>query len=105
MNYRINLDTAGDLRLSAAYNTTNNDIERIAATPPQLAAFQSVLFDRIERRRIECGQPRNNYRFSANWSQSRLGGVARASRYGQYCSVDRAVVDQDFKPEWWWTRR
>ena len=27
------------------------------ATPPQLAGFSSVLFDRIEQRRIECGQP------------------------------------------------
>lgn len=98
--YRADLGDGGNLRLSASYNTTDNTIRRIADTPPQLAGFQSVLFDRIEVRRIECGQPHNNYRVSGDWSRSRFGGVARLARYGKYCSVDRAVVDQDFSAEW-----
>jgi iron complex outermembrane recepter protein len=100
VSYRVPLETAGDLRLSAAYNNNENDIRRVAATPAPLAGFEQVLFDRIERRRVECGQPRNNYRLSGMWSRSKLSGNARASRYGQYCIVDRAVVDQDFEPEW-----
>lgn len=98
--YSVDLRAASRLRLSAAYNTTDNEIRRIADTPPQLAGFQSVLFDRVERRRIECGQPRNNYRFSGDWNRGRFGSVARLARYGQYCIVDRAVVDQDYSPEW-----
>ena len=98
--YRTELGAGGRLRLSAGYNTTDNEILRIADTPPQLAGLQSVLFDRLERRRIECGQPRNNYRFSGDWSRDRLGLVGRLARYGQYCSVDRAVVDQNYSPEW-----
>jgi iron complex outermembrane receptor protein len=100
VSYRVPLEAAGDLRLSAAYNNNDNDIQRVAATPAPLAGFEQVLFDRIERRRVECGQPRNNYRLSGTWSRSKLSGNARASRYGQYCIVDRAVVDQDFEPEW-----
>lgn len=87
-------------KTSAAYNTNKNKILRIADTPPQLAGFQSVLFDSIETRRIECGQPRNNYRLVGELTGASFGGIVRASRYGQYCLVDRAVVEQDFEPEW-----
>ncbi len=100
VNYRIPLDTAGDLRLTAAYNTTDNDILRVAATPAPLAGFEQVLFDGIERRRVECGQPRNNYRFAGAWNRRGLAGNVRAARYGEYCIVDRAVVDQNYEPEW-----
>ncbi|MDQ3419922.1 MAG: TonB-dependent receptor [Acidobacteriota bacterium] len=98
--YRTDLGDGGRLRLSAAYNTTDNDIRRIADTPPQLTGLQSVLFDSIERRRIECGQPRNNYRFAGDWNRSRFGATARLAQYGDYCIVDRAVVPQDFSAEW-----
>ncbi len=87
-------------KASAAYNQNRNEVLRIADTPPQLAGFQSVLFDAIEVRRIECGQPRNNYRMTGELTGMRLGGIVRASRYGQYCLVDRQVVPQDFEPEW-----
>ena len=99
-NYRVPLDVGGDLHLSAAYNTTDNDIRRVAATPAPLAGFEQVLFDRIERRRVECGQPRNSYRLAGTWTRTALSGNLRAARYGQYCIVDRAVVDQDYEPEW-----
>ena len=99
-SYRVALDTAGDLLLSAAYNTTANDILRVADTPAPLAGFEQVLFDRIERRRVECGQPRNNYRLAGTWTRSVVSGNLRAARYGEYCIVDRAVVDQNFEPEW-----
>ena len=99
-SYRIPLDAAGDLLLSAAYNTTDNDIVRVADTPAPLAGFEQVLFDRIERRRVECGQPRNNYRLAGTWTRTVLSGNVRAARYGEYCIVDRAVVDQNFEPEW-----
>ena len=54
-NYRIALERGGDLRLRAGYNNTRTKIVGDVATPPQLAGFESVLFDRIEQRRIECG--------------------------------------------------
>ena len=47
------------------------------ATPPQLAGFESVLFDRIERRRIECGQPQDSVRLGGDWRRSRLGRQRR----------------------------
>jgi iron complex outermembrane receptor protein len=88
------------LRMSGAYNLNRNKVLRVADTPPQLAGFEAVLFDRVERRRIECGQPRNNYRFTGELTGGRIGGTLRASRYGEYCIVDRNVVDQSYAPEW-----
>jgi iron complex outermembrane recepter protein len=69
-------------------------------TPPQLAGLEEVLFDATERRRIECGQPENNLRLSADWDRNRTFANLRGSRYGEYCLVDRFVVPQTFGAEW-----
>jgi iron complex outermembrane receptor protein len=53
--YRVALASAGDLRFHAGYNNTHTKIVGAVITPPQLAGFDQVLFDRIERRRIDCG--------------------------------------------------
>ncbi len=100
VTYRTELADRSRLKLQAAYNTTDNDIRRISPTPPQLVGFESVLFDRTERLRVECGQPRNNLRFSGDWNRRRFGAVGRLARYGKYCLVDRRTVDQEFSAEW-----
>jgi len=90
----------GSLNLSAGYNSTENKVTRVAPTPPQLAGLQEVLFDSIERRRVECGQPENSLRLSADWDGGSLFGTLRGARYGEYCLVDRQVVNQTFGAEW-----
>jgi iron complex outermembrane receptor protein len=101
-NGRAGLGSAGTLALQAAFAHSQNGIRRIAATPPQLAAFQSVLFDRLEQRRLTCGQPKDNLRLTTDWRGGDLGATARASRYGTYCSIDSAnpANDQTFGAEW-----
>ena len=99
-NYRIRL-RAGDVQLRAAYNNTNTDIVGTVATPPQLAAYASVLFDRIEQRRIECGQPQDNLRIGGDWRGRRFGvdlngpGMARsAASHIQLMIRDREVANR-----------
>jgi iron complex outermembrane receptor protein len=112
-SYRINMTSAGTLRLSAAYSgplgaktdgTEPYYATRIVgtiATPPQLSGLEATLFDRIERRRIECGQPKDNMRLGADWSRSGFSGSVRASRYGEYCSFTaRPQDDQIYSPKW-----
>ena len=100
MGYTLRLPSAGTLKLSAGYNSTENEIVGAVTTPPQLAGLEEVLFDAIERRRVECGQPEDNLRLAADWSRDKVFGNLRGSRYGEYCLVDRQVVPQTFSAEW-----
>ena len=100
-NYRITLEPAGELRLRASYNNTRSTIVGTIATPPQLIGLESVLFDRIEQRRIECGQPRDSLRLGGNWRRRRLGANVDLARYGQYCSFTlNPADDQQYGAKW-----
>jgi len=90
----------GRLNLTLGYNHTRNEVTRVAPTPPQLAGLQEVLFDAIEFRRVECGQPKDNLRLGADWDGGSLFAGVHGARYGEYCLVDRQVVPQTFEPEW-----
>jgi hypothetical protein len=99
-NYHILPATAGDVRLRAGYNNTRSKIVGSVATPPQLAGFESVLFDRIERRRIECGQPKDSLRLGGDWHRNRLGVSLDAGRYGEFCSFTLTPSDdQTYAPK------
>ena len=53
---------SGRVDLSAAYSNNKTKIVSTAPTPSQLTGLGGILFDRGERRRTECGQPRDNIR-------------------------------------------
>ncbi|MEP6918180.1 MAG: TonB-dependent receptor, partial [Acidobacteriota bacterium] len=100
-SYRIALDTAGDVRLRAGYNTTRSTIVGSVATPAQLIGFESVLFDRIERRRIECGQPKDSVRLGGDWRRHRLGMDLDLARFGEFCSFTlNPADDQEYAARW-----
>lgn len=100
-SYRVALAAAGDVRLHASYNNTKTKIVGAVATPPQLAGFEQVLFDRVERRRIDCGQPRDSFRIGGDWSRSRWGANTNIARYGEYCSfTSNPADDQTYTPKW-----
>ena len=99
--YNWNLGSAGRLELTAAYSKSENEIVRVSDTPPQLAGFSEVLFDRVVRRLTICGQPEDNLRLGAHWQKDRLGFLVRTNRYGEYCSfTNPAAFDQTFSAEW-----
>jgi iron complex outermembrane receptor protein len=102
-NYRVALAGAGDIRLNASYNNTKTEIVGSIATPPQLAGFDQVLFDRIERRRIECGQPRDSVRLGADWRRNRWGADLNLARYGEFCSFTANPADDQIFPSRWLT--
>jgi iron complex outermembrane receptor protein len=55
----------------------------VDSTPASLRAFQETLFGRVERTRIEKGNPRDNLFASVNYSLGGLGLTARVQRYGE----------------------
>ena len=68
---------------------------------PQLAGYESVLFDRIEQRRIECGQPRDSLRLGGDYRKGWLGANVSVARYGEFCSFTlNPSDDQTFTPKW-----
>ncbi len=72
-------------------------------TPPQLAAYASVLFDRIEQRRLECGQPRDSLRLGGDWRRNRFGASLVAARYGEVCSFTLTPADDQVYGAKWLT--
>ena len=102
-NYGHRFEDGGIVRLTAGYNQSYTKVTRILPTPPQLAGFQEVLFGRVERARIEKGQPRNNLLLSASYDWRATGLVVRLHRYGEVTSYGTATngsLDQTFSPKW-----
>ena len=100
--YTVAMD-AGTVALRAGYNNTRTGLVGTVATPPQLAAFASVLFDRIEERRIECGQPRDSLRLGGDWRRNRFGAKLLTARYGEFCSFTRNPADDQVYGAKWLT--
>ena len=95
----------GQLDLSAAYSNNETEIVGEVQTPSQLSGLGEVLFDRIERRRVECGQPEDNIRLLQSYTRGSLNVTTRQARYGEYCSFTALVSgqpldDQVFSEEW-----
>ena len=113
-SYRFNLGAGGSLRVLGAYSGPlgatggvnphyATQIVGTIATPPQLTGLSATLFDRIERRRIECGQPKDNVRLSGDWSKSGWSASLRTSRYGEVCSFTLATADDQIYGAKWLT--
>ncbi|HYC58617.1 MAG TPA: TonB-dependent receptor [Thermoanaerobaculia bacterium] len=92
-NYQRGLSGWGRLDASAAYSHNKTKIAGVVETPAILAGLEEVLFDRIERRRIECGQPKDNLRLMQMWTYGNFTATARESRYGEFCSF--TLLPQD----------
>ncbi|CAN5836682.1 TonB-dependent receptor [soil metagenome] len=100
-SYGMFLGNAGLLRLTGGYNQSRSEVTRVSATPPELAAFQEALFDRVERGRIEHGQPRNNINLTINHSLNGFGLNFHNHRFGEVSQFQaNAALDQTFSAKW-----
>jgi iron complex outermembrane receptor protein len=102
-NYRTSLGDHSTLRLYAGYNYNETRILGEVATPPGLAGFGNVLYDRVERGRTECGQPQHSGRFIGDWSKDRFAANLNVGYYGEYCVKGvntTGADDQVFSAEW-----
>jgi iron complex outermembrane receptor protein len=101
-NYLVALGASGDVQLRGGYNNTRTRVVGSIATPPQLADYSSVLFDRIEQRRIACAQPNDSLRVGSEWRRRRVAVNLNVARYGEYCSTVtlNPVDDQQYRPKW-----
>jgi iron complex outermembrane receptor protein len=101
VNYQIGFGRYGRLDTSAAYSNNETKIAGVVETPAILAGLEETLFDRIERRRVECGQPKDNIRLMQRWTLGRLTTTLREARYGEFCSFTLlAIDDQTYGATW-----
>jgi iron complex outermembrane receptor protein len=100
-SFAFDLTTRGLLRFIAGYNQNKTKVTHVDPTPPQLAAVASALFDRVERGRLEEGQPRNRISLTSTWDWNRFGAMVHTSRYGKITSrAVSAAQDQTFGAKW-----
>lgn len=91
VNYGVDMEDAGFLRMTLGYNNTQNAVTHVIDTPPELSTQSEALFGRTERGRIEVGQPRDNGILTANWTRKSLGLTLTGHRYGQAISRGSAT--------------
>jgi len=81
--YGFAIGTETNLRMTAGFNKTKNLVTKVQPTPGVLAAFQETLLDRIERTRIEKGQPSTNFNVGAILTRKTWAFNGRAQRFGK----------------------
>lgn len=102
-NYRTTMSNGSTFRLFAGYNFNKTEIRGEVATPPQLTGLGNVLFDRVERGRFECGQPRHQARFIGDYTRGRFSANANVGLYGSFCVkqlLASGADDQVFSKKW-----
>src|SRR6185436_17257590 len=82
-NYGYSFSNRSVLRLTSGFNRNTVKVTRVDSTPANLKAFQETLFGRVERARIEKGNPRDNFFASANYNLGGFGLMGRTQRYGE----------------------
>jgi len=101
-NYSWDTDTLGSFRATAAANFTNTELSNIqstgvlsALTPPP------TLFARVNIGRQETGSPKNKYIFGLDWNRENLGGLIRATRFGDVQVLsNNPALDWTIEPQW-----
>ncbi len=82
--YTADLGQYGVLRFTAGFNFTQNQITNInTPTPPELGQLEETLIDRVERFRIERGQPQTNLNLMLNYNYGDLAVMIRTVRFGE----------------------
>jgi iron complex outermembrane receptor protein len=102
-NYRTTTSGGNTFRLFAGYNYNQTKIEGEVATPAQLTGLGNVLFDRVERGRFECGQPKHQARFIGDFTKGRFSANANVGLYGSFCVkqlLASGADDQIFTKKW-----
>jgi iron complex outermembrane receptor protein len=100
-SFAVDLDTKGLLRFTGGFNENRTKVLHVDPTPPQLAAVASALFDRVERARLEEGQPRRRLSLTSTYDVNRLGVMLHTSRYGKIVSrAPNPAQDQVFQAKW-----
>jgi len=105
-SYGFDFSSRSNLRLTSSYNHNVVKVTRVDSTPSNLKAFQETLFGRVERTRIERGNPRDNFVASGTYSLGGISLTGRSQRYGEVSVAGTTPtnttgpLDQTFGAKW-----
>jgi iron complex outermembrane receptor protein len=98
-NYGWSLTPDALLRATVGYNGNWTRVTRVD-TANVLGGHSDQLFNRVERARLEKGQPRDNLVFMGDLTVKRLGGTVRVQRFGPVTSFGTTTAgDQTWSPK------
>ncbi len=100
--YALNFGSRGVTSFTGGYNQTKTAVTHIDSSPPALRIQNSVLFDRLERARIEEGQPQKTVGLTLDHSINRFNVTLHTTRFGQVVTrgVTNPALDQKYKARW-----
>lgn len=101
--YAVNLQSAGIIRFTGGFNKTKTRVTSVDSTSAQLKSQNAVLFDRIERGRIEIGQPHETLSLTFDHTLRRLATNLHFQKYGAVGfrgSAATDTLDQTFGAKW-----
>lgn len=100
--YALDLGTRGVTRFTGGYNHTGTVVTRVSSTPPPLAAQQATLFDRLERSRIEEGQPHETIGLTLDHTVRGFNATVHTTKFGEVGSrgATNPALDQKYGAKW-----
>jgi iron complex outermembrane recepter protein len=101
--YALELSNAGVIRFTGGYNKTKTRVTSVDSTSDQLKSQNALLFDRIERGRIEIGQPHETLSLMFDHVLGRLASNLHLQKYGEVGfrgSATTDTLDQTFGAKW-----
>jgi iron complex outermembrane receptor protein len=94
----------GVLRLTAGLNINHTRLTRVDSVAQQTAVPKNLLqYGRVERIRVERGQPRDNILLSGTYNLRQFGALLRTQRFGKVTTAGSAAtdtLDQTFGAKW-----
>jgi iron complex outermembrane receptor protein len=101
--YAMDWRDFGVIRLTGGYNHTKTRVTHVDSTSSALASQNAVLFDRVERGRIEIGQPHETLSFTVDHTLGRWASNFHIQKYGDVGfrgSTTNPAQDQIFGAKW-----
>jgi iron complex outermembrane receptor protein len=100
--YALNFGANGVTGFTGGYNHTVTVVTKIDSSPAALKIQNSVLFDRLERSRIEEGQPHKTLALTLDHTIDRFNVTLHTTRFGEVGSrgATNPALDQKYKARW-----
>ncbi|KAA5802167.1 TonB-dependent receptor [Alkalicaulis satelles] len=101
-NYSWDTENLGSFRATAAANFTDTELKNIQSTNVLSSLDPApVLFSRINIGRQETGSPKNKFIFGLDWNRDNLGGLIRATRFGDVeVLAGNPALDYTIEEQW-----